>query len=131
MFEKKKSTLATELSEVLGKIPDTTYVIIVEQSCDKRTKLYKAIKKIGTICEFAYLGEGGELIKYIARSLGQFDKKIDSRTASYLINHVGGDQLTLLNNEIEKLANYVGTKEVIEVDDINEICQKKCREQDF
>lgn len=129
LFDKKKSELAAGLAEVFEKMPDTSYVIVVEPSCDKRTKLYKAIKKFGTICEFPYLSEG-ELVKYIARSLGKYEKKIDAQTARYMIHHVG-DQLTVLHNELEKLANYVGDADVVTTADINEICQRSVENKIF
>lgn len=129
LFEKKHSSLANELIAVLEKRPETTYVIIVEQTCDKRTKLYKSIKKVGVISEFPHLGEG-ELVKYIARNLGKYDKKIDSKTARYLIEHVGV-QLTILHNEIEKLANYIGQESVVTISDIEQICPKSVENKIF
>lgn len=129
LFEKKNANLAGELAGILSNVPDTSYVIIVEPTCDKRTKLYKSIKKVGTICEFAHLSEG-ELVKYIARSLGKYDKKIEASTARYLVDHVGVG-LTILHNELEKLANYVGNSEIVRVEDINEICQKSVENKIF
>lgn len=129
LFDKKLTNLAAGLAENLATIPETTFLIIVEPSSDKRTKLYKALKKLGVICEFPYLSES-ELIKYIARTLGKYEIKIDAMTARYLIHHVG-DQLMVLHNELEKLANYIGDGQVVTKEAIDDVCQKSVENKIF
>lgn len=41
------------LADYLPRIPETTFLILVESQVDKRTRLFKEIKKLGRITEFA------------------------------------------------------------------------------
>ena len=40
-----------ELAEYMSKIPESTIFLYVEQDVDKRSKMYKAVKSNGYICE--------------------------------------------------------------------------------
>ena len=46
----KKS--AEELADYMSSIPETTYFVFVEKEIDKKTKMYKQVKKSGSIVEF-------------------------------------------------------------------------------
>lgn len=124
-----KNKYANDLAEMLTKISETTYIIIVEQEIDKRKKLYKAVKKTGHIVEFPYLGES-ELVKYIARGLGRNKIKISGVDARHMIHYIGGD-MTVMHNEIEKLVGYIGDRDVVTKEDIEEICQKSVESKIF
>ncbi len=115
-----KNKISNDLAVLIEKLPETTYLIIVESEVDKRKKMFKTIKKMGHIIEFPYLSEG-ELVKYIARGLGKFQIKISGNDARYMIQHVGGD-LTVLHNEIEKLASFLGDVDIATKEAIDEIC---------
>lgn len=129
LFEKKKADFAKKLAEKLENIPETTYVIIVENAPDKRVKLFKTIKKQGSICEFSKLNEG-ELVNYIGKMLNKYSKKIDKRDARYLIGYVG-DGLTVLHNELEKLVNYTGEETIVTKEHMEAICQKSIESKIF
>jgi len=120
---------ANDLAGILNTISETSYLIIVETDIDKRKKLYKAVKKIGHIVEFPYLGES-DLVKYIARGLGRHKIKISAGDARHMIHYIGGD-LTVMHNEIDKLVAYVGEREVVTQEDIEAICQKSVESKIF
>ena len=40
-----------QLAEYMSKIPESTVFLFVEQDVDKRSKMYKAVKANGYICE--------------------------------------------------------------------------------
>lgn len=124
-----KNKISNDLAPLLEGLAETTYVIIVESEIDKRKKLYKTLKKIGHIIEFPYLSEG-ELVKYIARGLGKYKIKISGSDARYMIQHVGGD-LTVMTNEVDKLAGFLGDAEVVTQEAIDEICQKSVESKIF
>lgn len=46
----KKS--AEELADYMSSIPETTYFVFAEKEIDKKTKMYKQVKKNGSIVEF-------------------------------------------------------------------------------
>lgn len=129
LFKKGREKEATRITEALENIPEETRVIIIEDETDKRMKLYKFLNKAGVIVEFSPLSEE-ELIKYIARSLSQENKRIDVSTARYMIHYIGSD-LASLNQEIQKLIDFVGDADVIYQKHIDEICQKSVESKIF
>jgi DNA polymerase-3 subunit delta len=91
--------------------------------------LYKHIDKAGHVVEFSYLSES-DLIKYIASSLGRFGKRIDAATARYLI-HYSGTELSVIHQEIQKLADYTGEAGIIGNEDIDAVCIKSIESKIF
>lgn len=118
-----------ELADVVEQIPDTTVLVIVDQSPDKRTKLYKAIQKTGYICEFK-APDAIEAAAIIGKHFAGLNKRISTATLSYFISYVGGDLLNLVN-EADKLSDYTGSRDVITEADINEICIMQVEEKIF
>lgn len=67
-----------ELVRYLKQIPKETIFLFVEDEVDKRNKLYKTIKSIGRVTEFARQDEK-TLIKWILSILKKEEKKLHSR----------------------------------------------------
>ena len=82
-------------------IPETTVIVIVDTSVDKRSKLYKAIQKNGTICNCIPL-ETQEIREWIAKKTKKLGAEITAADAEYLMDYVGTDMNCLLK-EIQKL----------------------------
>lgn len=112
-----------ELAEYMSKIPDSTIFLFVEQDVDKRSKMYKAVKKNGYICEINRQTEK-DLAMWAARIFAHDGKKITNANMSYLIANVGTD-MEVLSKEIEKLISYDLEKEVISKEDIDAVCVKQ------
>jgi DNA polymerase-3 subunit delta len=92
-----------EVEEIINSLPETTDVIIIEPSLDKRSSYYKFLKKNNFIvCDNL---EGNQLIQWLVDTANKVGGSISSSDAQYLIDRVGDDQL-LLNNEIEKIVLY-------------------------
>ena len=115
-FLKKASD---EFLEVLKSLPDTTVIVMVEQEVDKRNKVYKYIKDHGYICECTAPDEK-QLMTWCAGLLSRQGKKIRQNDLSYLLSLTSSD-MNQLKNELSKLVDYVGDREVIERADIDEI----------
>lgn len=100
----QSNALAERFMELIASTSVETQVLLVEQQLDKRTTLYKLLKKLATLEEFTELDE-----TTAAEWAGSFAKneggRLDSRTARYLVAHVGSNQLQL-KNELEKLIAY-------------------------
>lgn len=96
--------LKDKLTELLDEIPDETQLIIYEPKIDKRSKLYKLLKKSGSTKEFDSLGEP-ELIKWINERVAKFGGQLEEGGAKLLVNMTKGNQLRLAS-EIDKLLNY-------------------------
>ena len=112
-----------ELAEYMSEIPDSTIFLFVEQNVDKRSKMYKAVKANGYICEINRQTEK-DLSLWAARIFAKDGKKITNADMSYLIANVGTD-MEVLSKEIEKLISYDLNKEIISKEDIDAVCVKQ------
>lgn len=111
------------LAEYMSKIPETTIFLFIEQDVDKRSKMYKAVKKNGYVCEINRQTEH-DIAVWAARIFDYNGKKITKATMSYLIANVGTD-MEILSREIEKLISYTLEQSVIRVEDIDSVCVKQ------
>ena len=114
---------AGELLEYLPDIPETTTIVFAESQVDKRNKLYKKVKELGHVAEFARQSEA-ELKKWIVRYLAGNDKKITSQALMLLVDMAGDDMENILH-ELEKLTAYVGDRAEIYPEDVENICTKQ------
>lgn len=110
----------TDLADYMKNIPSTTHFVFVENEIDKRNRLYKAVKEIGTISEMNGLDENN-LKLWITSLLSKNGKKITNNTLMFLLSKSGTD-MENLSNEIEKLICYALDREVITDEDIEEVC---------
>ncbi len=95
----------------------------MEHDVDKRSKMYKAVKANGHICEINRQTEK-DLAMWAARIFARDGKKITNANMSYLIANVGTD-MEVLSREIEKLISYDLKKDVIAKEDIDAVCIKQ------
>lgn len=108
------------LADYMKNFPNTTYTIFVENEIDKRNRLYKYVKSVGTISEMNGLDENN-LKLWIVSLLKSSNKKITNNTLTYFLNQVGTNMLNI-QNEIEKLICYCIDEEVITTDAIDTVC---------
>lgn len=95
-----KTDKQKQLAEVLNKTPDFCILIFHEEkSADKRTSLYKTIKKLGTVEDFPEL-DNAQTSRWIQKHF-----QLQAPIASYLTQYAGTN-LWKLSNEIEKLKTY-------------------------
>lgn len=118
-----------DLCDVIEDIPESTVFIISEGSVDKRSKLYKEIKKSGYVAEFAAMGPD-EKIRFAATEFGKAGKRLRTDTCSYFIDYIGGD-LYNVSSEIDKLICYLGNEEVVTEDAIRDICTPQIENKVF
>ena len=118
-----------EFAETVEQLPDTTVLVMTEQSPDKRTKLYKAIQKNGYICEFnpPDANEASAILKERFAAAG---KRLSAVDLAYFVDYVGGDLFNMIN-EADKLIDYAGTRDTITEADINEICTMQIERKIF
>jgi DNA polymerase-3 subunit delta len=83
----------------------------------KTTRLAKAVVKIGLEVECSSLS-GAELLRWLSETARAAHGKALARDAAALICDLAGDDLSLLEQELAKLAAYVGTCSTIEADDV-------------
>lgn len=93
-----------KLADSLKDIPESSVVIFVQGSPDKRKSLYKKIVKESEVKEFNQL-TGAALNKWVQMQVKKHDGTIDSTIAEYLISLTGPD-LWRLSQEVKKLCSY-------------------------
>ncbi|MCT4612428.1 MAG: DNA polymerase III subunit delta [Clostridia bacterium] len=121
LFSKGKKDDVEKLLESLENVPETNIIIFVEETVDKRNKLYKFVDKKGSVVEFA-LQKEAELVRWIENALKKEGLGIDSRDASLIIRNVGSDMNQIKLN-LDKLVCYVKEGTINEID-IEEVCDK-------
>lgn len=95
---------AEQIDEIINNTAESTNLVIIDTMPDKRTIMYKNLSKQKGAKEFKAL-RGLELVKWVVIEVQKLHAKISNQDATYLVNLVGEDQWTLIN-EIEKLTSY-------------------------
>jgi len=85
-----------------------------------KNTLIEKISEVGYVIEFKPLSEK-EITNWIIKKIQKYNKRISYENANYLYDNVGGN-LYDIENEINKLILYVEEKQIITIDDINNVC---------
>lgn len=96
--------LVESIDVLLGAINPETDVVFVEPKLDKRTVLYKTLKKTTEFRECNELDERA-LAQWLVQEASQAGGVISRTDAAYLVYQAGTDQ-SRLGNELEKLLLY-------------------------
>lgn len=119
-----------KLIKYISDIPSTTFLIfVIHSEVDKRKKIFKEIKKLGTVGEFNKL-VGMDLNKWVKKRFKDKGKEIQLREIRVLVESLGYEDkksnktLIDIDNEIEKISAYVGEKIEITKDDVEALCAK-------
>ncbi len=95
---------AEKAAALLGDLPETTDVIIVEPKLDKRLSYYKFLKANSTYHEYPE-ADAPALIQWLVGEANAQQASITREDARYLIDRVGTNQ-QLVANELDKLIAY-------------------------
>ncbi len=125
MFKKGGEALA----DYVETIPGTTYLIFSETEVDRRSRLYKQVKKKGRAVEFARQSES-VLLQWIAQRVKQEGKQITRPVAEHFLERTGND-MDLIDQELEKLFCYTMGRETIEEADIEAVCVNQTADRIF
>lgn len=118
-----------EWSAFFESLPDYCCVIFVQFEADKRTSLYKALKKHSVLVECNKQNEAA-LTKWVMKVFSSHNKKISQADASFFVELLDPD-MTFMLLEIEKVAQYSGDKEYVCHDDIIQIVSKNAKSRIF
>ena len=88
----------------------STALVLISKKADS------AISKSATIVEFVRLRDY-ELPRWVSERAASYDKGISPEASEVLVAYVG-NSLRALDNEIEKIATFVGEKRTIDADDV-------------
>ena len=119
------SDVAASLGPYLERLPDTTWLVLVEKEVDIRSAFWRLVKKLqdqgrATIREFKLLDSEG-LMRWVQERVRSAGGRIEAPAARSLVNLVGTD-LRLLGQEIDKLLAYVSGSRAITVTDVENLC---------
>ena len=97
---------ADKSNQLTEAVPESTIMIVEEREVDRRSKAFKSLAKLPAknVKEFKDLSIG-QLEKWVTSEVRQQGGRIDSATASLLVERVGHDQWQLAQ-EINKLVNF-------------------------
>ena len=127
MFAEKQVVLLKEAQQMkdLDKLENyiehplysTIFVVSYkEKTLDKRTKLYKTIKKDGEIFTSEKIRDY-KLVEWVTDYVKSQEFTMSAKTIALLADHLGND-LTRIVNEIDKLTLNIGQRKTITEDDI-------------
>lgn len=104
-----------KIDEIVEQTADSTDLILVDQKLDKRTSMYKFLKKECDVRSFEAL-QPHELEKWLAVQAKELGADINSQNIRFLVDRIGPNQ-QLLNNELGKLTLHskIINKEAIEM----------------
>ena len=125
---------AEKLAEFIPEIPESSALIFVEESADKRGRLYKAVDKCrkentGEILECT-TPEEADLRAWAGGLFRKSGFSVSGRTLAVFLDCTGDDMLNIVQ-EAEKLCCYcLGKKEITEKD-ISEVCSSRIRDRIF
>lgn len=118
-----------QLAEYMANPSDSTCFICVESNVDKRSKLYKALTKIGEAVEFNRLDDA-TLKRWVLTILKKEQKQITGQTLELFLEKAGND-MENIQKELEKLICYCLDRDVITSEDVEEICIHQIQSQIF
>ncbi len=120
---------AAQLAEYMGRIPDTTNFIIVEDSVDKRSRLYKAIAKAGSAVEFVS-PSADVLARWVGSRVRGVGKNITQGAYEAFIDRTG-TEMENIDRELEKLLCYTMNRDVIREEDVLAIVTERTENRIF
>ena len=101
----------------------------IEDTVDKRSKIYKYLSKEGHAVSFEAANEK-DLGKWIQSLLKKEGKQMSSQTLRSFLYRCGSDMFTL-KNELEKLISYTAGKTEISQEDLDELTSSQTTNQIF
>lgn len=117
------------LADYLKEPAPTAYFVFVEESADKRSKLYKAVTAKGRAVEFKTQDEA-VLQRWVLGILKKEGMNITGRDLAFFLEKTGSD-MENIRGELEKLLCYCMGRDVVTAKDIEEICTKQISNQIF
>lgn len=109
-----------DLPEYLAQLPEYLCMIFVEKEVDKRSRMYKAVKKYGRIVEFK-MQDTNTLMRWVLGMMKRENKKITKPDMELFLQKTGTD-MGNIERELEKLVCYTMGREVITAQDIEAVC---------
>ncbi|AGC69057.1 DNA polymerase III, delta subunit HolA [Thermoclostridium stercorarium subsp. stercorarium DSM 8532] len=115
--------------DFFSSLPDYICLIFTHTEPDKRTSLYKSLKKYAMVVECEWQ-KADALAKWVVKVFASYNKKISANDAAFLVNLLDPD-MTLIYHEIEKIVCYMGEKTQVTRDVITDIVSRSSKAKVF
>ncbi len=129
LFAPGRKDDSERICDFLDELPDSTHMVFVETNVDKRSRLYKKVGKLGHCAEFKTQSEK-DLAVWVEQIFKKQGKVISKPDATLLIRTVSPDMDTIFK-ECEKITAYLGQRDRVRSEDIEQICIKSLEAQIF
>ena len=118
-----------ELESLFKKPVESTVFVICADKVDKRKKSIKLIFESAITSEFKkpYENQIPQWVHFLAQN---YELKF-SNEATHRLHRLVGNNLSELDHQIQKLKNFVGSKPLIDLKDVNEIVSNSREESVF
>jgi len=127
LVKKSGALTAAALDLLSGYVQDpvpSTCLIFQGEKIDQRKKFFVDLKKNGTLVEYKRLYEN-QLGPFIREEAAAHGKRMEL-AATEMLSYFVGSNLQDLASQVEKVAMYVGEREIIRVDDVKAVaCDTK------
>mgnify|MGYP000877323521 FL=1 len=110
-------------------LPDYICLIFIHSDPDKRTSLYKSLKKHAMVVE-CERQKADVLSKWVIKVFASYRKHISESDAAFLVNLLEPD-MTLIHHEIEKIACYMGDKTQVNRNIIADVVSRSAKAKVF
>ncbi|MCR4612029.1 MAG: DNA polymerase III subunit delta [Lachnospiraceae bacterium] len=117
------NSVNTPFNNYLDSITESTIFIFVEDKIDKRTKAFKAISKIGCVAELNK-PSSNDLKIWIGGKLKKENKAMEKEAYQEFVKRTD-NSMDNMTQEFEKLLSYTADKDIITLEDVNDICTKQ------
>lgn len=118
-----------DLAEYLAQIAPSAYFIFAEEEVDKRSKMFKAAKKVGAVVEFSAQNE--ELLtRWVLSRIKKEGKNITGNVMQLLLSKTGTD-MGNIDREVEKLLCYTLDRDVITAEDVEAVITEQVTNKIF
>lgn len=118
-----------DLQALVDRPIDSTVFVVVADKIDQRKKFFKAIDKNGVLVKLDRLPEN-QLPAWI-HQIAKKEGKAITQDAVLVMMQLVGSSLLDVNNEVKKLAQFIGARTTIEVGDVREIVSHSRMESVF
>lgn len=123
------------LNRYIDRPAETTVLILCDSSPDKRKKIYKTLKSQNAIVDFEKLSKI-DLEKWIGRRLKLAQKRTTTRVVEQFIRDTlyienENKNMEMVDNELNKIIDYVGEKDTITLEDVEAVMPKSVEDNIF
>lgn len=109
------------IERFIGSIPDYTTLIMTSEKIDRRKKIFKTLYEDSKACVKFGQPTPRKAVEFVAETAKQLDARITPEASSYLVETIGPD-IGRLEQELTKLALYVGPEDTIQKADVALMC---------